>query len=87
MTEVRSRAGDGPKAIAQAGVEAIGQVYSSMNGENYFAKEFGVMIIRNRDTIAVDFDVLHPADCFGDIGAAVVTQVRAPRGSPAPIRA
>lgn len=45
-------------------------VYSSMNGEHYWAKEHGVMMIRNRQSMMDDVSVEHPADCYGDLGAA-----------------
>ena len=41
-----------------------------MNGENYFAKEWGVSYIRNRSRFDADHGMHHPADCFGDTGAA-----------------
>ncbi len=44
-------------------------VFSSMNGENYWAKELGVAMTRSSQR----FPTLrheHPADCFGDLGAA-----------------
>lgn len=48
----------------------IDTIYSSMNGENYWAKEFGVACMRNSKRLHEDFDVEHPADCYGDIGVA-----------------
>lgn len=49
---------------------AIKEVYSSMNGESHWAKEWGVSFIRNREAFATDYRMHHPADCFGDTGAA-----------------
>lgn len=46
------------------------EVYSSMNGESHWAKEWGVALLRNKDAIGEDFAVHHPADCYGDLGAA-----------------
>lgn len=46
------------------------EVYSSMNGESHWAKEWGVALVRNKGAIAEDFAVHHPADCYGDLGAA-----------------
>jgi 3-oxoacyl-[acyl-carrier-protein] synthase-1 len=46
------------------------EVFSSMNGESYWAKEWGVALLRNKDAISEDFVFHHPADCYGDIGAA-----------------
>jgi 3-oxoacyl-[acyl-carrier-protein] synthase I len=48
----------------------IREVYSSMNGESHWAKEWGVSFIRNRSAFADDHGFHHPADCFGDTGAA-----------------
>lgn len=50
--------------------EKIPTVFSSMNGENHFAKEWGVSYIRNQDRIESEFRIEHPADCIGDTGAA-----------------
>jgi 3-oxoacyl-[acyl-carrier-protein] synthase-1 len=51
--------------------EPIRSVLSSMNGESHWAKEWGVAYLRNRNAFAEDHEILHPADCFGDTGAAV----------------
>ncbi len=67
--------GDG---LAQAVTMAIGNgnghhvktILSSINGENFSAKEFGVAITRNSTLFDENFQHIHPADCFGDIGAA-----------------
>lgn len=45
-------------------------VYSSMNGESYWAKEWGVGTLRHRGVLAPDLKMYHPADSFGDTGAA-----------------
>jgi len=45
-------------------------VWTSMNGESHWGKEWGVASIRNKKFIAPDARLNHPADCFGDIGAA-----------------
>lgn len=50
--------------------EPVGHVYSSMNGEQFWAKEWGVAVVRNRALFRDDHDVAHPADCVGDTGAA-----------------
>lgn len=49
----------------------VTQVYSSMNGENHWAKELGVTLLRHQDQLAPDVDVRHPVECFGDLGAAI----------------
>jgi 3-oxoacyl-[acyl-carrier-protein] synthase-1 len=48
----------------------IAEVYSSMNGENHWAKEWGVAYLRHRKAFRDDHRMHHPADCFGDTGAA-----------------
>jgi len=45
-------------------------ILSSMNGENMGAKEWGVALMRNTARIDPDFRFEHPAECFGDSGAA-----------------
>lgn len=49
---------------------AIHSIYSSMNGEFHWAKEYGVAYLRNRDAFRDPVGIEHPADCFGDIGCA-----------------
>ena len=58
--------------LVQSGtaVDPIKEVYSSMNGENYWAKEWGVARIRNNGSFSPDHGMHHPADCYGDAGAA-----------------
>ncbi len=48
----------------------IQRIYSSMNGEHYWAKEFGVALLRNQDHFKDPTTMAHPADCYGDLGAA-----------------
>ena len=48
----------------------IGCVYASFNGERYWAREFGTARIRNTKYFADDVQMEHPAECFGDLGAA-----------------
>jgi 3-oxoacyl-[acyl-carrier-protein] synthase-1 len=48
----------------------VTDVFSSMNGESYWGKEWGVTLIRNRAHFTDDVALHHPADCFGDTGAA-----------------
>ena len=57
-------------AINQGQGKKISGIYSSMNGEHYFSKEYGVSVIRNASTIAAEYKIFHPADSWGDIGAA-----------------
>lgn len=52
------------------GKEPIREVYSSMNGESFWAKEWGVAYIRNKAAFDPSHGMHHPIDCFGDTGAA-----------------
>lgn len=58
--------------LVKAGVAAgpIKEVYSPMNGENHWAKEWGVAYVRNSSAFLADHEMHHPADCYGDTGAA-----------------
>ena len=49
---------------------SIHSIYSSMNGENHWAKEYGVAYIRNKDFFHDPVRIEHPADCYGDVGTA-----------------
>lgn len=68
--------GDGLAATVQELVRTgevavpIREVYASMNGEHHWAKEWGVTFIRNQAAFDADHGMHHPADCFGDTGAA-----------------
>jgi 3-oxoacyl-[acyl-carrier-protein] synthase-1 len=48
----------------------ISRIYSSMNGENFWAKEYGVAYLRNKEHFVDNVIVEHPADCYGDLGVA-----------------
>ena len=48
----------------------IQEVYSTMNGESYWVKEWGVTRIRNAQAMAEGERMNHPSECFGDVGAA-----------------
>ncbi len=49
----------------------INTIYTSLNGESFGSKEYGVASTRNNSALAETIALEHPADCFGDIGAAV----------------
>ena len=53
-----------------AGEVKICDIYSSMNGEQYWAKEYGVARMRHQDYFEEAATLHHPADCYGDLGAA-----------------
>lgn len=57
-------------ALDNAKTDKIKTLYSSMNGESFFAKEHGIALIRNSDLLEENIKIEHPADCFGDLGAA-----------------
>lgn len=48
----------------------IASVYSSFNGERYWAREFGVARLRQTGAFEADHRMEHPAECFGDLGSA-----------------
>jgi len=48
----------------------IDTIYSSENGESQWAKELAIAIIRNNDALTSPLNVLKPAQCYGDMGAA-----------------
>lgn len=59
------------KALAHAEPsQGISRIYSSMNGEHHWAKELGVAQLRHRHAVSDSCSVFHPADCWGDLGAA-----------------
>lgn len=49
---------------------SIHSIFSSMNGESHWAKEYGVAYMRNRSAFQDPVGTEHPADCYGDLGAA-----------------
>ena len=69
--------GDGLANAVTTALQAVNNVpvrtiLSSINGENMGAKEWGVAYTRNASAIDPDFRFEHPADCFGDTGAAAM---------------
>jgi 3-oxoacyl-[acyl-carrier-protein] synthase-1 len=50
--------------------EPVKEVFTSMNGENHWAKEWGVAHMRNQAAFDPQHGFHHPADCIGDTGAA-----------------
>ena len=57
------------KALVQQ-QENINSIYSSMNGENHWAKEYGVAFTRNKTAFNDTVNTEHPADVLGDVGSA-----------------
>ncbi len=62
------------RAVSEALMEFNGakikRIYSTMNGEWFWAKELGVSITRNQQHFNEMCHIEHPADCYGDLGAA-----------------
>ncbi len=50
--------------------QLVSAIYSSMNGERYWSKEYGVAQLRNHGAFSAGASVHHPADAIGDLGAA-----------------
>ena len=48
----------------------IHSIYSSMNGESHWAKEYGVAFTRNKQNFLETVKTEHPADILGDLGSA-----------------
>jgi 3-oxoacyl-[acyl-carrier-protein] synthase-1 len=48
----------------------IAGVYAGFNGESFGAKEWGVARLRHSEHFASLAPLEHPADCYGDVGAA-----------------
>ncbi len=63
------------KALYGLSEKSIQCIFSSMNGENHWAKEYGVAFLRNRKIIKDQFNFEHPADCYGDLGSAAATSL------------
>lgn len=58
------------KALIHRPQQTIHRIYSSMNGEDHWAKEYGVASIRNTAHFHDPVNIEHPADRYGDLGAA-----------------
>ena len=68
--------GDGLAQAVTTALEALNKVpvatiLSSMNGENFGAKEWGVAYLRNSAAFEPTSNMEYPAENFGDTGAAV----------------
>jgi 3-oxoacyl-[acyl-carrier-protein] synthase-1 len=48
----------------------IGCVWAGLNGESFWAKEWGVAAVRSAERFSEPVRIEHPADCMGDPGAA-----------------
>ncbi|WP_075186368.1 hypothetical protein [Teredinibacter haidensis] len=59
------------QALANYSGHKIDAIYGSMNGEAFWSKEQGVAQTRNHQFFTDNLAIEHPADCFGDLGAAM----------------
>ena len=50
---------------------SVGSTFAGLNGESFDAKQWGVARTRHADFFSADSGMSHPADCFGDAGAAL----------------
>jgi 3-oxoacyl-[acyl-carrier-protein] synthase I len=57
----------------QQAAAPVRTVFASLNGESFGAKEWGVARVRHASLFAQDADIVHPADCTGDVGAGAGT--------------
>jgi len=60
-------------AFKYSHTQPVDVIYSSMNGEHFWAKEHGVACLRNKHFLSDNVVTEHPADCYGDLGAATGT--------------
>ena len=61
------------KALQQTdSKEPIHNIYTTLNGENFGAKELSVALTRNSSVLSNEYQIHHPADVLGDTGAASV---------------
>jgi 3-oxoacyl-[acyl-carrier-protein] synthase-1 len=58
------------QALADYAGDGIHSIYASMNGENFWSKEYGVAFMRNAPCWQENIKLEHPADCYGDLGSA-----------------
>jgi 3-oxoacyl-[acyl-carrier-protein] synthase-1 len=58
------------KLRASNGGESIASIFAGLNGESFESKLWGVAALRHKDWFAPDAYMRHPADCYGDAGAA-----------------
>lgn len=59
-------------ALVELNNEPVASILSSMNGENFGAKEWGVAYMRNSVAFGQESRMEHPAECFGDTGSAAM---------------
>lgn len=57
-------------ALAQTEKNNIQRAYCDFNGESYYAFELGLVMSRLGNVFSNVSNLCHPADCYGDVGAA-----------------
>lgn len=75
LTSEQPYRGDGldqafKKALTAHQQNDISTIFCSLNGEHHWAKELGVAQMRNKQAFTEQVTVNHPAEYFGDLGAA-----------------
>lgn len=58
------------QALARLPGVSIDDIYSTMNGESWFAKEFGIAFMRSSNRFTAEVKHHHPIDALGDMGSA-----------------
>ena len=58
------------KQALKASKLPVTRVYTSMNGERFWAKENGVAMMRNKKYFHDEVITEHPADCYGELGCS-----------------
>jgi 3-oxoacyl-[acyl-carrier-protein] synthase-1 len=53
-------------------LDDVGYRITDLNGEQYLFKEAALALLRTMRNLKAKFDVWHPADCVGEVGAATV---------------
>ncbi len=63
------------RVALEAGPGPVAHVYASFNGESFSSKEWGVAAVRHASRFLEEVEMHHPADCYGDPGAAAGAQL------------
>lgn len=58
------------QALDNGGTTQVSELWTSINGEQFWQKELGVAMSRNSAAMSAGTRIEHPADCIGDLGAA-----------------
>ena len=60
------------QTAVNSGSKKVKTIFSGFNGEHAGGKEWGIALNRNSQAIEDSFAMVHPADCYGDLGAATI---------------